>query len=237
MAVKLSSRPLPFLGTPSPDSWQCEKGWPLPPLGEPPFCPFPGTLGATQEGASRALHELPIRVVGRMLRVVAGHGRSISRGDISVASIQAPGSPWRKGVTQPCALNHSVDLGRSRCHPCQHCQTPLSSTLAPASPKPGSLRAVDVSSTRPLPQSLGQHSQQEASLGKSCFCAWCPFLVSLACCSEPLCPGHQHSVRALPSDCSPPHRAQFYFFSLFLEFGLQVDYSSKTCTHPPHALG
>lgn len=158
-------------------------------------------------------------------------------GDISVASIQAPGIPRRKGGTQPCALNHSVDLGKSRCHPFQYCQTPPSSTLALASPKPGSLTAIDVSSNGPLPQSPGQQAQQEASLGQSCFCAWCPLLVSMGCCSGPLCPAHQHSVCALLSDCSPLHRAQFYFFSLLPEFGLQVDYNSKTFFHPPCASG
>lgn len=104
-------------------------------------------------------------------------------GDISVASIQAPGIPRRKGGTQPCALNHSVDLGKSRCRPSQYCQTPPSSTLAPASPKPGSLTAIDVSSDGPLPQSPGQQAQQEASLGQSCFCAWSPWDAALGHCA------------------------------------------------------
>lgn len=92
---------------------------------------------------------------------------------------------------------------------------PSQQPLALASPKPAPLRVFDVSGNGPLPLSLGpQPRQQEASLGQCRLCAWCPLLVSLGCCSGPPCPGHQHSVPALPSGCSPPHRPSFYLFLL-----------------------
>lgn len=75
-AVKPTSRPTPFLGNPSPNSWQREKGRPPLPSREPLFCPLLCPFGDFHpKGAGGALHELPIRVVGQTLR---GPGRAMA---------------------------------------------------------------------------------------------------------------------------------------------------------------
>lgn len=216
VAGKPTSRPTPFLGTPSPKSWQREKAWPPLPLGEPPFCPLPGPFGDIQEGASGALHELAVRVAGQTLGWVPGRAMASLSGE---TCLSPPHRSCRHALEErgnPALCREPLrGSGRLMRPPLSTPPQPSQQPLAPASPKPAPLRVFDVSGNGPLPLRPGpQHRQQEASLGQCRLCAWCPLLVSLGCCSGPPCPGHQHSVPALPSGCSPPHRPSFYLFLL-----------------------
>lgn len=160
------------------------------PLGGPPFCPIPVPSVRSRK---KALHELPLGVVGQMLSVL---GMAVALPSIRRhlhPSIQAPVTPWRKGRAQPCSPNPSTETGKSLHHLLQTFSDPL---LHHESQVPCMflmcqeivlfLEALVNKWTRSFP--------------------WAELLLRLVPSSGVLgcCPRHQCSFSALPPDCSPP---------------------------------